>query len=607
MKRLLLYFLATTGFLTAVGQSDLVQNIHARNSISLDGRWHYIIDPFETGFRYFQGATADEGGHRSGFFENQHQESKSELVEYDFDHSPTLNVPGDWNSQNERLLYYEGTVWYERDFQVHLKAHMRYFLHFGAINYDAFVSVNDRKVGVHQGGFTPFDFEVTRYLHEGTNFIVIKVNDTRKKENVPTDNFDWWNYGGITRDVLLTAVPQTFIKDYQVGLDQHNIHLIKGFVQLNGPDLSQAVQIKIPQAGLQTTVTTNQEGWATFSIPVRKIDYWTPEHPTLYKVEIASRGDTMSDAIGFRTIEAKGTQILLNGKPVFLRGICLHDEDPFIPGRPRSVSDCRMLLNWAKELHCNFIRMAHYPHMEAETRLADSMGIMLWEEVPVYWTIEWTNESTLKNAEHQMTDLISRDKNRASVIVWSIGNETPNIPTRERFMEAMADTTHRLDATRLVSAALLTRTQGDTVFVDDPLGKKLDLVSFNEYMGWYSAEMPWQIGKYHFKISYDKPAFISEFGAGALGGFHADSSTRFSEEYQECVYKNQLKLISTIGQLRGFSPWVLVDFRSPKRLSPEYQDGWNRKGLISETGQKKLAFYVLRQFYEEKEQSQPAN
>ena len=582
-------------------QSSFIQNIYARNYLNLDGRWHYIIDPFETGFRGFQGAKADENNKLSGYFENKQQQSKSELVEYNFKKSSTLNVPGDWNSQSEKLLYYEGTIWYEHDFDFHPQPGKRYFLRFNAINYDAYVSLNDKKLGVHAGGFTPFEFEVTKLLNDGNNFIVIKVNDVRKKENVPTDNFDWWNYGGITRDVLLVEESRTFIKDYKIQLAKNDLKKIEGYVQLDGDNLSQQIKINIPEAGLQTTVTTDANGKANFSIPVKKLIYWTPENPKRYHVSISSGTDSVNDEIGFRTIEANGSNILLNGKPIFLRGIALHDENPFIPGRPRNLSDCRMLLNWAKELNCNFVRLAHYPHNEEESHLADSMGLLLWEEVPVYWTIDWTNDSTLRNAEHQITDLIQRDKNRASVIVWSIGNETPNIPEREKFMEAMADTAHALDNTRLISAALLTRTSGDTIYVDDALGKKLDVVSFNEYYGWYTGGMPWEINKFNFKIDYTKPVIISELGAGALGGFHADSATRFSEEYQESVYQHQIQLISKIENLRGMTPWILVDFRSPKRPEPEFENGWNHKGLISETGQKKKAFFVLKNFYQQKE------
>ncbi len=588
-------------------QSGFIQNIYARNILNLDGRWHYIIDPFETGFRGFQGAKADDDSKLSGFFENKQQQSKSELIEYNFEKSPTMNVPGDWNSQDKELLYYEGTIWYEHDFNFHPQPNKRYFLRFNAVNYEAYVSLNDKKLGVHAGGFTPFEFEVTNQLNDGNNFIVIKVNNTRKKENVPTDNFDWWNYGGVIRDVLLVEEPQTFIKDYKIQLAKNDLKTITGFVQLDGANLSQQIKINIPEAALQTTVHTDTSGKANFNVPVNTLKYWSLENPKRYHVLITSNTDSVNDDIGFRTIEAKGTDILLNGKSIFLRGICLHDENPFIPGRPRNTGDCKMLLSWAKELNCNFIRLAHYPHNEEESRLADSMGLLLWEEVPVYWTIDWTNDSTLRNAQHQITDLIQRDKNRASVIVWSIGNEAPNIPEREKFMEAMADTAHALDNSRLISAALLTFTKNNTITLDDALGKKLDVVSFNEYYGWYTGGMPWEINKFNFKVDYDKPVIISEMGAGALGDFHADSATRFSEEYQESVYKNQMQLISKVPNLKGITPWILVDFRSPKRMNPDYQNDWNRKGLISETGQKKKAFYVLKDFYDNKEKEYNSN
>ena len=356
----------------------------------------------------------------------------------------------------------------------------------------------------------------------------------------------------------------------------------------------------IPEANIRTTIVTNDSGYAAINIPVKNLHYWSPEDPKLYNVFIAAANDTVKEKIGFRTIETKGKDILLNGKSIFLRGICMHDEDPFIAGRPRNIAECRMMLLWAKELNCNFIRMAHYPHNESEARLADSLGIMLWEEVPVYWSIDWENPSTYNIAQQQLSELVARDKNRSSVIVWSIGNETPATDARERFMEKLADHAHLLDNTRLVSAALLGHINNDTFHLDDPLGKKLDIVSFNEYIGWYVG-LPNEMAKYKFKIDYDKPIIITETGGGALAGFHADDGTRFSEEFQEAIYKGQVKLFAGIDGLRGTTPWILADFRSPKRLNPTYQDYWNRKGLISETGQKKKAFYVLKAFYDEME------
>ncbi|HWA85367.1 MAG TPA: glycoside hydrolase family 2 TIM barrel-domain containing protein, partial [Opitutus sp.] len=251
------------------------------------------------------------------------------------------------------------------------------------------------------------------------------------------------------------------------------------------------------------------------------------------------------------------------------------------------------------ELGCNFLRLAHYPHNEFMARTADEMGLLLWEEVPVYWTIEFDNPGTLANARAQLTDLVTRDRNRASVIVWSVANETPVNDARTKFLKNLVDLARSLDATRLVSAAMEVTTDPadpNHKIVNDPFGAYTDLLSFNEYFGWYVG-LPDDIAKVRWTFGYNKPVFISEFGAGALAGFHADKLTRWSEEWQADVYEKQLAMLSKIPQWRGASPWILCDFRSPRRPLPGIQDGYNRKGLIGQTGQKKAAFYVLQKFY----------
>ena len=356
--------------------------------------------------------------------------------------------------------------------------------------------------------------------------------------------------------------------------------------------------ISIPEAGIKQSVVTDAKGRVAVSIPFKKLNYWTPENPKLYTVEIAAAVDKITDRIGFRTIETKGQDILLNGKSVFLRGISLHDENPLIPGRLRGQGDMRMMLQWAKELNCNYVRLAHYPHSEEMVRLADEMGLMVWAEVPVYWTISWENAATFANAQQQLSDLVIRDKNRSSVIIWSVGNETPLSDPRNLFMGKLVTTARSLDDTRLVAAALEIHRNGSNVVVEDPLGDKLDLVSFNEYAGWYWSNTKDMLN-YKFDIKYNKPVVITEFGADALGGYHADDETRWSEEYQELLYKNQFTMLTAISGLRGMTPWILTDFRSPRRQHPYFQDYWNRKGLISETGKKKKAFHILKAFYDD--------
>ncbi|RXF72591.1 glycoside hydrolase family 2 protein [Arcticibacter tournemirensis] len=586
----------------SAAQENLIQNISARSIISLNGRWNYIIDPYENGYYDYRREAFDQSkSGTGGYFDDKKQEDKSELLEYDFDHSPTLAVPGDWNSQVEKLDLYEGTIWYRNKFTASPKQGKRYFLYFGAVNYEAHVYLNGKKLGMHKGGFTPFQFDITDRLKAGENSVVVKADNTRKKEEVPTINTDWWNYGGITRDVFIAETPASYISDYQIQLSKGNMGQIEGFIQLSGAEKSQKVTVEIPAAGIKTTVKADTSGRALIKLAVNNLEYWSPESPKLYDVTISTSNDHISDKIGFRSIVTKGKDILLNGKPVFLRGISIHDENPLIAGRARSEGDLRMLLSWAKELNCNFVRLAHYPHNEEMVRLADQMGLMVWAEVPVYWTIAWDNPETYKNAEAQMSTLITRDKNRAAVIVWSVGNETPLSDSRYTFMSNMASHVRSMDNTRLVAAALEVHRKGFEVIVDDSLGEKLDLASFNEYGAWYWGGTPKELSKYHFNIKYNKPVVITEFGGDALAGFHGDEDTRWTEEYQEALYVNQLNMLSKIDGLRGMTPWILADFKSPRRPHPLYQNFYNRKGLYSETGKKKKAFFILKKFYDDTE------
>jgi beta-glucuronidase len=584
---------------TVNAQQSLIQNIYSRTHTSLNGRWNYIIDPYEMGYYDYRHMPFDQSASgKGGFYDDKKPKDKGDWVEYNFDLSPNMKIPGDWNSQAEKLQLYEGTVWLRQKFNADPKSDKKYFLYFGAVNYEAHVYLNGKKLGIHKGGFTPFQFDVTDKLIKGENFVVVKADNKRFPDEIPTVNTDWWNYGGITRDVLLAELPATYIEDYKVQLAKGNMNKMEGFIQLAGADKVQTININIPEAGIKQTVTTDATGKASFEFAIKKINYWSPENPKLYEVEIAAASDKVTDKIGFRTIETKGQDILLNGKSIFLRGICMHDENPLIQGRLRGEGDMRMMLQWAKEMNCNYVRLAHYPHSETMVRLADEMGLLVWAEVPVYWTISWLNEGTYKNAEKQLTDLMTRDKNRSSVIVWSIGNETPISEPRNIFMGKLAATARSLDDTRLVAAALEIHRKGNDVVVEDPLGEKLDLVSFNEYAGWYWSSTKDMLN-YKFDIKFNKPVVITEFGADALGGYHADDETRWSEEYQDLLFKNQFTMLKAISGLRGMTPWILVDFRSPRRQHPYFQDFWNRKGLISETGKKKKAFYTVKSFYDE--------
>jgi beta-glucuronidase len=581
------------------GPAPLIVNLDGRTTRSLDGAWRTIVDPFDNGYR-----NAEQQVRRDGFFRDRRMQDESELVEYDFDSSPTLNVPGDWNTQRESLLYYEGPLWYRRSFDDPRRdAASRLFLRFGAVALRADVFLNGELLGSHEGGFTPFDFEITRQVKPAGNVLVVHADNRRRRDGVPTLDFDWWNYGGITRSVRLVEVPATFVRDYVVQLEKGSRDRVRGFVQLDGPKATQTVTVRIAEAGIRQTVTTDASGRAELVFPAR-LQLWSPESPKLYDVEIAGETDTVHDAIGFRSIETRGTQILLNGRPLFLRGICAHGEAPFRSGRAFSAEDARTLLGWVKELHGNFVRLAHYPHDEAMVREADRMGVLVWSEIPVYWAILWEDPSTLANATQQLTENVTRDRNRASVVLWSVGNETPVSDPRNAFLKSLVERVRELDPTRLVTAALQRgRPEGETQVIDDPFGRELDVIGCNEYIGWYDGPAE-KADRVSWRSVYDKPVIMSEWGGSARAGWHGAARTRWSEEFQEEVYRKQTAMLKRIPFLAGTTPWLLMDFRSPRRVRPGAQDGWNRKGVVSDRGERKQAFYVLQQWYRELEQAE---
>jgi len=320
----------------------LLTNVENRQKQDLNGQWKIIIDPYETGYYNYRYQPRTDG-----YFENRKPKDKSELIEYDFDRSEELTVPGDWNTQKEKLFLYEGTIWYKKSFQHKKKNNTRTFLYFGAVNYEAIVYVNGKKLGEHVGGFTPFNFEATKELVEGENFVVVKLDNKRKREGVPTLNTDWWNYGGITRDVYLIDVPETFIKDYFLQLKNNSINEISGWIQLEGKEKVQEITIEIPEAKKSIKVKTNENGFAEIRFSA-DLELWSPENPKTYSVKILSQTDSLGDKIGFRSIETRGDEIFLNGKLIFLRGISIHEEAPFGGGRANSEKDADTLLSWAK-------------------------------------------------------------------------------------------------------------------------------------------------------------------------------------------------------------------------------------------------------------------
>lgn len=587
----LLLFLFFSLFAADTMAQQTMTNVYGRHVQSLNGKWDAIVDQYDQ-------------GRKNKIYLNKSPENKTDFYEYAFEHGLRLNVPSDWNSQRSELKYYEGTMWYARKFDTVKARDGRLFLYFAAVSYRCRIYLNGKEIAQHEGGFTPFQVEITDAVNEKDNFLAIEVNNTRQIDAIPAMAFDWWNYGGITRDVFLVSTPKVFIDDYFIQLDKTKTDKINASVKLSDKLANASVTIEIPELQLKQTLKTDARGEVKTTFTSAKIKPWSPSSPKRYSVKVSSETDQIEEEIGFRNVWVKGQDIYLNGQPIFLKSISFHEEIPQRRGRAFSQADAVMLLSEAKALGCNMIRLAHYPQNEYIVRTAEKMGFLLWEEIPIWQGIDFENEKTKEKAGNMMREMVLRDKNRCALTFWGVANETQPSAARNAFIRHLIATCKSVDTTRLMTAAFdLVRfdRETQTFVMDDPFVKELDVVAVNKYMGWYH---PWPVSpdKAIWDVAKGQPLIISEFGGEALYGKTGDADvvSSWSEDYQATLYNDNLEMFKHIPNLRGTSPWVLFDFRSPFRFHPTNQEGWNRKGLVSDQGYRKKAWFIMKEYYDNK-------
>ena len=521
-----------------------------RKKESFNGEWHYAVDQYDA-------CIADK------WYEEKYYDEEGNLlpVDYSFDEWDTMKLPCCWNTFDKKYLFYEGSMIFTRKFYYESQSTQeRVFLKIGAANYLCRVFLNKKYVGMHRGGSTPFYLDITEFL-EHSNRILIQADSSRRDEQVSPAVTDWFNYGGIYRDIEVIRVPNVHIKDFKVALEPDgNFKNIRASVMISEKINTTGV-LEIKELGIRKEITI-QDGTGEMIFEA-SLELWSPENPKLYDVVFQCGNDTVRDRIGFREIRVQGMEILLNGKLIFLRGISCH-EDSVISGKALTDEERMENIRTAKELGCNFMRVAHYPHSERMAELADEMGLLLWEEI-----------------------------NRASVIIWSVGNENADTDDRLKFMGDLSAFAHKADCTRLVSAACLVNFQKNAI--EDRLEQYLDVIGLNEYCAWYTADM--KMLPELFKNSHpQKPVIITEFGADALAGHRGTIMDKGSEDCQAFVYEKQIEQIRKISYIKGMTPWILKDFRCPRRTSST-QKYYNTKGLVSAAGKRKMAFFVLRDFY----------
>lgn len=546
----------------------------------LNGWWNYGADPYDSCLR-------------GKWYEEKYQDEKGRNlpVDYSYDRWDRIYVPACWNLQKEKLFLYEGSMVYTRRFTYVSQGEERVFIRFEACNYEAKVFLNRQYLGSHKGGSTPFNIEVTGLL-EKENRLLVVANNTRKRNAVPCENTDWFNYGGIYRDVELIRLPETYIRQWSAalvtgsGFGQVRVKMVTGGEGKNG----RAV-VRISELGVEEGLDV-VDGAGEVLISCRP-ELWSPDKPKLYDVEVCYGKDIVKDRVGFREIRVVGQDILLNGERILLKGVCSHEDSV---GNGKSMADEEILdvLRVAKEMNCNLIRLAHYPHSGRVSQLADELGMLLWEEIPVYWAIEFESRDTYEDAENQLLELIKRDANRASVIIWSVGNENADTEARLTFMRSLAQKAKETDPDRLVSAACLTDHANHRIH--DRLAEHLDIIGINEYFGWYDPDFS-KLVKLFENSRPEKPVIITEFGADARAGARGTVHDLCTEDCQAEVYRKQVEVFGRIPYVKGTCPWILFDFRSPRRLH-ELQDSYNIKGLLSsDRKSKKPAFAIMQEFY----------
>jgi len=537
--------------------------------------------------------------------------------------SRSIGIPGSWNEQFIDTRDYLGPTWHFKNFYVSSswKEKLVWF-RIGAANYYAKVWINGKFIGEHEGGYLPFQFEVTDRVRFGKeNFLSVKVDNQLSPERVPPGNipeeehprsvrqrsypdvnFDFFPYGGIHRPVYLFCTPLDYIEDIAVTTSiEGKKGLIKYRITKKGGEAKEAF-IHLGDENTRLDQKTEFRGnMAEGELTIDEATFWSPDNPHLYEmvVELLSPEGAPIDeytlSIGIRTIEVKNDRLYLNEKLIFLKGFGKHEDFPIIGkglNLPLIVKDYS-LMKW---IGANSFRTSHYPYSEEMMNMADKEGFLVIDEIPAVGLFFGKgNKRRLSLCKQYLRELIARDKNHPSVIMWSIANEPHSTkPEAKEFFRQLYQHTKKLDPSRLVTLVSMFGLKEEALAY-------VDVICLNRYYGWYTE--PGQLDRASHKLSreldalyqtYKKPILLSEFGAGAIAGVHAHPAELFSEEYQAELIQKYCEVIESKPYMVGEHVWCFADF---KTAQVAYRVTLNRKGVFTRTRQPKLAAHLLRKIW----------
>ena len=589
----------------------------ARTVTDLSGIWDFKLD--------------DGNG-----FENKWMEKHLENPE-------RVAVPASYNDQLEGAQFRDhyGWAFYQKELEVpKMLLTQRVVLRFGAVTHQAKVYINGKLLCEHTGGFLPFEAEINDFVHPGKNLLCVAVdnrvnygtlpignevgaaffgsdlpdipsvsNTVQKPHNAP--NFDFFNYAGINRPVKMYTTPKEYIKDIVLvpkicGEDAEVAYTVEcagtGGVKAAGTD-GDSVTVRVyDEDGREVALAQGCEG----TLKIKNARLWEPGDAYLYTAKAEFGEDLYEEEFGVRSVEIRGTQFLINGKPFYFKGFGKH-EDSEVHGRGINEAMNVKDLSLMKWLGANSFRTSHYPYAEEMLSLCDRLGIVVIDETSaVGLNFGWNDEGYAKfrTKEHHaqvIRDLIARDKNHPCVVIWSIANEpdTEKQPQEAHdYFMPLYHLAHECDPQdRPVTLVIC---QND--YTRDITAPEMDIVCANRYYGWYvfggdldAAERAMREEMQYWK-KLGKPWMITEYGADTVAGIHMATGNMFSEEYQADYYKTINKVLDECDFVVGEHTWNFADFAT---IQGTLRVDGNKKGLFTRQRRPKLAAHYFRHRWHE--------
>ena len=542
-----------------------------RQRLSLSGEWGFYVDPMHRGVR-------------QEWWKNR-RDYRYCFPCYDV-YSRTCIVPHNWCSEPD-LRYYEGTCLYQKIFDYPIDDTKRTYITFGAVNFECDVYLNGEHVAHHSGGYLEFCVEVSGLIKQKDNDLWLVVDNARHEGRIPAMIFDWWNDGGVIRDVEVYSVSDGGIDSYRLTTTLIDDQVVLDLSVIAGGE----VEFEIADLGIKQVFSDS----TTITIPRDKVRLYSDRDPHRYLVKLSTCGDSVSEMVGLREVKVVGQDILLNGEKVFLKGINVHED--FAPfGSAENHEAIDTVIGYCKQLGVNFIRLAHYAHSRYFMEKAEEAGILTLEEIPLYWYVNW-DKGIEDKAKAQYEEMIYRDFNRASVIIWGVGNEMSKDISNAPHIENLAKYLKSIDNSRPITYVCSSRDKvGDhyVPFMTDSMYESLDIIAVNTYGGMREDD-PFDNDKHvEAYAKYGKPVIVTETGAFGVVGVRDGSEV--DELNQADFVEKQVEKILSTDSIRGVSVWVLIDGRTPI-YSLKESTGTHFYGLIDMSGEKKQSYYSLMNIY----------